>query len=79
MARYINLLPGDVDRPIGDFKISLDYPDLLTDLNQVLSSGETIDRKTTMHGADDQLSISISPYISTDKTINGVVMTIREQ
>jgi len=79
MARYINLLPGDVDRPIGDFKISLDYPDLLTDLNQVLSSGETIDRKTTMHSADDQLSISISPYISTDKTINGVVMTIREQ
>ncbi len=79
MARYINLLPGDVDRPIGDFKISLDYPDLLTDLNQVLSSGDTIEKKSGMSGSTNQMSISISPYISTDKTINGVVMTIREQ
>ena len=79
MARYINLLPGDVDRPIGDFKISLNYPDLLSDLNEVLSTGETIEKKSTMSESGNQLSISISPYISTDKTINGVVMTIRDQ
>ena len=79
MAKYINLLPGDVDRPIGDFKIGLDYPDLLADLNQVLSSGNTIAKKSCMNGSDHQLSISISPYISTDKTINGVVMTVRDQ
>ena len=78
MARYINLLPGDVDRPIGDFKISLNYPDLLSDLNEVLSTGETIEKKSTMSESGNQLSISISPYISTDKTINGVVMTIRD-
>jgi len=52
---------------------------LLSDLNEVLSTGETIEKKSTMSESGNQLSISISPYISTDKTINGVVMTIRDQ
>jgi len=78
MAKFINLLPGDIERPITDFKLNIKYPNMIDDLNLVLSSGESIEQNAGSTNGDPVLSIHLAPYISSDKTINGVVMTIRE-
>jgi hypothetical protein len=72
------LLPGDIERPITDFKFDIDYDSLISDLNSVLQTGKVIVRRLTTKKSDLPLSVSINPYISSDNSVNGVVMTIQE-
>ena len=78
MAKFINLLPGDLERPITDFKFNIHYPDMVDDLTQVLNTGVFIEKEAATLDSLYNLSIHMAPYISTDNTINGVVMTVRE-
>ncbi len=78
MAKFINLLPGDIERPITDFKLNIEYPTLIKDIHEVLDSGEPIQKQTSLSTNEGSVSVNISPYISSDKTINGVVITTRE-
>jgi len=78
MAKFINLLPGDIERPITDFKLKIRYTNMIDDLTSVLSSGESVERNATAMDDNTELSVHMAPYISQDKTINGVVMTVRE-
>ncbi len=78
MARYIHLLPGDIERPITDFQFDLEYKNLVSDLNRVLQSGEVVARQVKTVKAGTPVNISINPYISSDNSVNGVVMTVLE-
>ena len=78
MARFVNLLPGDIDRPIKDFKFHIDYPDMIDDMNRVLTTGEMSLWNGEFDNSGSAISITINPYISSDNSINGVVMTVRE-
>lgn len=78
MARFINLLPGDIERPITDFKFNINYPGMIDDLNRVLSSGDSVDQLVGTSDDAADLLIQMSPYISSDNSINGVVMTVQE-
>ena len=78
MARFINLLPGNIVRPITDFKLNIRYPEMVDDLTQVLATGTSIEKDANTLNKDSILSIQMAPYISSDKTVNGVVMTVRE-
>ena len=78
MARFINLLPGDIERPVTDFKLNISYPEMVEDLNQVLSTGISVEKDVVTIDNTMKLSIHMAPYISSDNTVNGVVMTVRE-
>lgn len=78
MSKYIHLLPGDIERPITDFKFDVNYDDLIDDLNSVLQSGTAIIKRLHALKSDQLLTVTINPYISSDKSVNGVVMTIQE-
>ncbi len=78
MARFINLLPGDIERPITDFKLNIRYPEMVDDLTRVLGTGESVEKDAATLDKGSILSIHMAPYISSDKTVNGVVMTVRE-
>ena len=78
MARFINLLPGDLDRPITDFKLNIQYPEMIDDLTRVLGTRVAIEKEAAALDKASNLSIHLAPYISSDNSVNGVVMTIRE-
>ena len=78
MARFINLLPGDIERSITDFKLNISYPEMIEDLNQVLNTGISVEKDVVTIDKALKLSIHMAPYISSDNTVNGVVMTVRE-
>ena len=78
MARFINILPGDVERPITDFKLNICYPEMVEDLDRVLGTGISVEKDVVTIDKAVKLSIHMAPYISSDNTVNGVVMTVRE-
>ncbi len=78
MAGFINLLPGDIERPITDFKLNIRYPEMVEDLTRVLSNGVSVEKNAATLDEILNLSIHMAPYISSDETVNGVVMTVRE-
>ncbi len=78
MAGFINLLPGDIERPITDFKLNIRYPEMVDDLTRVLNTGASVEKNAASLDGILNLSIHMAPYISSDETVNGVVMTVRE-
>ena len=78
MSKYIHLLPGDIERPITDFRFDIDHDDLISDLNTVLLNGVVMVKTLRTLKSRLPLTVSINPYISSDKSVNGVVMTIQE-
>ncbi len=78
MSKYIHLLPGDIERTITDFSFDVNYSDMIDDLNTVLQTGTVIVKRLRTLKSNEQVTVSINPYISSDKSVNGVVMTIQE-
>ncbi|RZK62273.1 MAG: hypothetical protein EOO59_02980 [Hymenobacter sp.] len=77
VGRIINLVPGDVGRPLAHFTSSLRYEHLLRDVQQVL------DRLTTLElniqaTSGEWYSLRILPYRSLDNYINGAVLTFTD-
>ena len=65
---------GDVGRPLADFSHSLDYPELLEDLRQVIATAQVLERE--VRGRDGQwLLVRIHPYLEQPRAISGAVIT----
>ena len=74
VARIFHLLPQDVGRRFDTFAHDIDYPNLLTDLQEVLKTRNRIEREVnTAQG--ELLLIGILPYRSRGGDVGGVVLT----
>ncbi len=71
----LNLIPGDIARPIGQIKPNIDCPDLETMITHVLDHFTTIERDVRdAHGR--WFSLRIRPYRSLDNRIDGAVLAL---
>jgi two-component system CheB/CheR fusion protein len=74
MVSIINLIPGDVGRPITDVVSALDYPALASDAMQVLKSQSPLERQA--HSEDGRwFQVSVVPYRTLANVVAGVVIT----
>lgn len=74
-ARLLNLISGDVGRPISDLKSNLQVPELLKLVNDVLEHLAPIERSITDE-AGRWYQLTVRPYLTTDRKVDGTVLTI---
>lgn len=77
VADIFNMIEGDIGRPITDLASSLRYDDLAVDASRVL---DTLAVKEVRIVTDEgrRLVLRIMPYVTTDKVVDGVVITIND-
>ncbi len=77
MTRLVNLLPGDMGRPVTDIASDLIYPDLTEDIQEVLRTLAVSEKEVaTRNGLRYQ--VRILPYRTLDNRIDGVVITFQD-
>ncbi len=73
-TKIINLIPGDVGRPITDLASDLLYPELAADAREVLQKLGF--KEKTVNARDGRwFTVRIMPYRTIDDRIDGVVIT----
>jgi len=73
-TRLFKLIAGDVGRPLSDIVTDLDYPELQTDSQEVLSSLVFVEKQVKTHD-DRWYKVRIMPYRTQDNVIDGLVIT----
>ncbi|HEY3420786.1 MAG TPA: PAS domain-containing protein [Methanomassiliicoccales archaeon] len=73
----MNLLPGDVGRPIQDIAMKLQYEDLLADNKEVLDTLNTV-KKEVQTKDGRWYRLKILPYRTVENVIDGIVMTFSD-
>jgi two-component system CheB/CheR fusion protein len=74
MEKIMNLLPGDVGRPIQDITMKLRYEDLAMDVKEVLDKLNTKEKEVQTK-VDHWYKLKILPYRTIENVIDGAVMT----
>jgi two-component system CheB/CheR fusion protein len=70
-----NLLPGDINRPIGHIRPDIDCPDLEQMINRVIDRVEPFEREVRDH-LGRWYDLHIRPYKSVDNRIDGAVLAL---
>ena len=73
--KILNLIPSDVGRPIGDFRLKIHVPDLAALCHQVVDTLVSKEREVE-DGEGHIYSMWIRPYRTTDHRIEGVVIAL---
>jgi two-component system, chemotaxis family, CheB/CheR fusion protein len=76
-TNLIKLIPGDVDRPITDLAIDLDYPELAQDARKVLQTLILMEKEVATRDGR-WFSTRIMPYRTRDNRIDGAVITFTD-
>ena len=74
-GRVLNLIPGDVGRPLSQINPNIDVPDLGARIRQVIEDVEPFERDVR----DEKgrwYSLRVRPYTDTDKRIDGAVLSL---
>jgi two-component system, chemotaxis family, CheB/CheR fusion protein len=73
-VKLINLIPGDIGRPVTDLVTGLNYPELAADAREVLRSLVVVEKE--IRATDERwFQVRIMPYQTHDKRIDGLVLT----
>jgi two-component system CheB/CheR fusion protein len=74
-ARHVaRLIEGDIGRPLSDLASLVDYPDLLCDAEQVLTTLRPIEKQASAPGGV-WYTVRIRPYRTTRNAVDGLVVT----
>jgi two-component system CheB/CheR fusion protein len=73
--KILNLIPGDLDRPIGHIKPNIDCPDLEQLILESIDTVAPIEREVTDQGGR-WYSLRIRPYKNIENKIDGAVLTL---
>jgi two-component system CheB/CheR fusion protein len=73
-ADVLNLVETDIGRPVGDFSLKLDYPDLEKDIAEVLRA-LALKERVVRHRNGLWYIARILPYRTMENVIDGVVIT----
>jgi two-component system, chemotaxis family, CheB/CheR fusion protein len=77
VTSVINLIPGDIGRPITNITTILDYPEMVTDAKEVLRTLVYCEKPVvTLNG--HCFLVRIVPYRTFDNRIEGVVITFTD-
>jgi two-component system, chemotaxis family, CheB/CheR fusion protein len=74
MEWALNIAPGDVGRPIGDLRLSVDVPDLESLLREVMETLTVQEREVETRDGR-WYSVRVRPYRTTDNKIDGAVIS----
>lgn len=77
-SAFFNLRPTDLGRPLTDLTNRLDYPDLKLHIEQVFSTGETIEHQLPRDSERRHFLVRLMPYREEAKTIQGVVVSLTD-
>lgn len=72
--KMINLIETDIGRPINHISTNLDYPEMITDLQEVITKNVNIEKEIVLRNGNSSL-VRIIPYIRRDQMIDGAVIT----
>jgi two-component system CheB/CheR fusion protein len=78
VAGIYNLIPSDVGRPLFDIVNRLDYRDLRTDVAQVLTTLEPLERSVSRDDGQAHYLMRVLPYRCPDSSIDGSLITFIE-
>jgi two-component system CheB/CheR fusion protein len=71
--KVMNLIPGDVGRPIGDIKLAIPLPDIEEILHEVIES--VVPKELDVKDADGRsYLVRVRPYKTTENKIDGAVI-----
>lgn len=71
--KLLNLIPGDVGRPITDIKMRIDLPNFARQITEVVDTLQTKDLDAKCEDGH-RWSVRIRPYKTTDQKIEGAVV-----
>jgi chemotaxis methyl-accepting protein methylase len=77
MTKLINLIPGDMGRPVTDISSQLIYPDFISDAKEVLRT-LVISQREVMSRDGRWLAVRVLPYRTLENKIDGVVITFMD-
>jgi two-component system CheB/CheR fusion protein len=76
VSQFFNIIASDKGRPLGDLAIKLEYPELQTDIANVLASGTPIERRAHQNAPGAPYFLArLTPYRDATAAIDGVVAT----
>ena len=74
-TKLIKLIESDTGRPLGDFNLDINYPDIIKDITQVIDKLNPIEKEvTTTKG--EWYKVRITPYKTSKNIINGATITL---
>ena len=71
--KVVNLVETDIGRPVGDFSLKLDYPDLEKDIKESLGA-LVLKERSVRHRNGLWYLARILPYRTTENVVDGVVI-----
>jgi two-component system CheB/CheR fusion protein len=73
--KVLNLIPGDLDRPIGHIKPNIDCPDLVQLILEAIDSVAPVEREVRDQNGR-WYSLRVRPYKNVENKIDGAVLTL---